>query len=108
MNSTTPESSYSNNQLTTVTAVLPGCRPVLNSFSRSLLDGDLEFSFNTITDVNYVFESSIDLGETPWIEEEYIYGDGQPYLIEWPVTKPKDFFRIRIVPNNGGGVGTAN
>ncbi|MES2922754.1 MAG: autotransporter-associated beta strand repeat-containing protein [Verrucomicrobiota bacterium] len=95
---TTADASLTNNSLATVTAVLPGGSPVLASFSRDPLTGDLEFVFNTIAGVSYIFESSIDLGQTPWEELEYIDGDGQPYLIEWPVTKAKDFFRIRIIP----------
>lgn len=102
---TTADSSQANNSLATVTAVLPGGSPVLASFSRDPLTGDLEFVFQTIAGITYVFESSIDLGDTPWEVQEYIYGDGQPYEIQWPVTKPKDFFRIRIIPSNGGGGG---
>lgn len=97
-----------NNHYTTTTAVLPGGSPVITGFTRSATTGGLEFGIDTISGVRYVFESSVDLGETGWEIIETIDGDGNPYMTEQATDDPsgKDFFRFRIVPNDstsGGG-----
>lgn len=94
-----------NNHYTTTTAVLPGGSPVITGFTRNATTGDLEFGIDTISGVRYVLESSVDLGETGWEIIETIDGDGNPYVTEQSTDDPsgRDFFRFRIVPNNGGG-----
>lgn len=97
----------SDNYYTTTTAVLPGGCPMITDFTRNETTGNLEFGIDTIDGVIYVLESSTDLGETGWQIDDYIYGDGLPYMTEQPTDDPsgQDFFRFRIIPNNGGGGG---
>jgi uncharacterized repeat protein (TIGR01451 family) len=102
----TPDPVFSNNNVTTVTAVLPDACLQLTDFSADTVAGTVSLGFDTLDGVTYMLQSSLDLED--WMDGPLIYGDGDPYQAIEDIDETREFFRIIIVPysdEGGGGEG---
>ena len=92
-----------NNGSPTVTAVLAGGCPVLNSFEVDPVNGEITLGIDTISGVTYVLQTSLELEF--WSDYWYFEGDGIPAEFTLPMDEERKFFRFEIAPYSGGGGG---
>ena len=98
------DANDTNNYAPSVTAVLPGGVPVIDSFGTDPGDGTFTLGMETIPDVRYVFQQSIDLEN--WDDLLEFLGDGELMQFQHSTDETKEFFRFSILPYDTGGVGT--
>ena len=94
---------YSGNDYApSMTAVLPGGVPVIDSLTVDPETDTLVLGMTTLEDVRYVLQQSIDL--QGWNDLFEFLGDGEPMQFPQPMDETKEFFRFSILPYNGGSV----
>ena len=87
-----------------VTAVLPGGVPVIDSFITDLENGLFLLGIETLPNVRYAFQQSIDLEE--WSDLLEFFGDGELMEFQHSIHEEKEFFRFSILPYDDGGSGS--
>jgi autotransporter-associated beta strand protein len=101
----TPDPVFSNNNATTVIAVLPDACLQLTDYSIDTGAGTVSLSIDAIDGVTYMLQSSLDLVD--WTDGEIINGYDYPYEFIEEIDETREFFRIIIIPysdEGGGGV----
>ncbi|MCW1922530.1 hypothetical protein OKA05_08185 [Luteolibacter arcticus] len=93
----------SNNYAPSMTAVLPGSVPVLDSFHVDPENDLFSLTLETVPDVRYGFQRSIDL--VAWADLDEFLGNGNLMEFHPPMEDASVFFRFRILPYAEDGVG---
>jgi hypothetical protein len=101
---TTTDPVPANNNSTTTIAVLAGGVPVINVFTVNPTTHKLTLGIDTIDDITYVFQRSLNLEQWSDVVPPFT-GDGLPVQFERDMNQAREFFRFGISPAAAGSGG---